>query len=95
VFQVRIFPAALQAEIRIVGEQLVTGGDKDSFLVKGNASQATVGAAATPIDVHGVPVDDLADFLIDKVNQEYATMAFTLLTPPDYRGSDKLGHSLP
>ena len=68
--------------------------DKDRFTMKGNAAQTTVGAAATPIDVHGVPVDDLGDFLIDRVDQENATVTFTLLATPNYRGRDEFCHGL-
>ena len=80
-------------EIRRVREQLVARGDVDDLAVERDAAQAAVPAAALPIDVRGIPVDDLADIARLEVDQVDATMALALVAAAHHRRRDELQRS--
>ena len=69
----------MRPELRRIGEELVACRDVDDLAVEGDAAQAAVPAAALPVDVRRVPVDDLADLARVEVDQVDAAMALALV----------------
>ena len=93
--EIGIAPGAEPAEVRRVGEELVARGDVDDLAVEGDAAQAAIPAAALPVDVGRVPVDDLADLAPVEVDQVDAAMALALVAAAHHRGRDELQRSGP
>ena len=77
-------------ELRRIGKELVARRDVDRITVEGNAAQATVPAAALPVDPGGVPVEFLAHLARIEVDQVDAAVALALVAAAHHRSRDEL-----
>jgi hypothetical protein len=71
-----------------IREQLIACGDVDRLTVERDAAQATIPAAALPVNVRFVPVDGLPDLAFLEVYQVDATVALALVTASHYGRRD-------
>ena len=78
-----------QPEIGAVNEQLVAGGHKHLRAVEGYTPQATVPAPPLPVDIRGIPVDNLLEGIALCIDQVNTAVALPLLTSTHHRGGDQ------
>ena len=76
--EITIAPRPDQPEVGCIGEELVACGDVDGLAVELDPPEATVPAAALPVDAHRVPVEDARGPVEAEVHEVDATMAFAL-----------------
>jgi hypothetical protein len=89
VFEERAAPGIDEFEVRRIGEKFIAGGDVNPVVVECDASQTTIRAAALPIDICRVPVDNLLYRLFFNVYQVDTAVTLALLTATDDRTCDQ------
>lgn len=78
VLQIAVRAGRPDLEATVVMEKLVACSDKDIVIAECDTAQAPIAAAALEVDLARVPVDQLHDILILKIDCKYAavTLAF-------------------
>ena len=78
VLQIKVRTGSPDFEAAIVMKKFVACGDQDVVVAECDAAQAPVTAAALKVDLTRVPVDQLHNILILKIDRKYAavTLAF-------------------
>ena len=73
-----------------VSKELIAGRDVNGVVIERNTTQAAIGAATVPVNVRGIPVNNLSDATLLEVEQVDATVAVALLGTANDRGCEKL-----
>ena len=77
VLQIAVRAGSPDLEAAVVMEEFVACGDKYIVVAECDTAQSPVAAAAFEVDLARVPVDQLLDILILKIDRKYAAVTLT------------------